>query len=194
MNYDEMYTTLKAADMLMTEVDLTLWTWQTDLDMMSFIGQDIPMRTYEPEATTAVNMTVHRVPLAVYKETKRVIIGVAELDGSSGVVRAEVDEKYGEILAIGHPAEYHIVDDVPPVHDHRAIKAQLRDLVAPGLYVNPFKIQGVTGAKVLSNIKDVMDLPHSQDGLKHLSADYIYNKLSKPIPDSDNHPFFKENN
>jgi hypothetical protein len=181
MTYDEMYTVLKAADMLMTEVDLILWTWQTDLDMMSFIGQDFGVNTYTtPELMEDVTLSVKRVPLVRYEGHKRIVIGVADVDENSGVVRAEVHEDHAEILAIGHQAEYSIADEDPPLYDHGSIKHQLRDLVAPGLYTNPYLMSGLPRLRTRLKLEDIMDLPQTKRSLKGL------------IPDLDNHPFFKE--
>lgn len=165
---------LAEIDHAMTEIDLALYDWQTAADMMSFIGQDIPMRVYEVESAQLERLTVKRIPLAKYENHERVIIGIADVNEKSGVIRAEVQEDQAEILAIGHQAEYHIVDEVPPIFDHKAIKAQLRALIAPGLYINPYVI------------------PDEAYRLKMKYNGEWLNIEDVPTTFLDNHPFFKE--
>lgn len=171
---------LAEIDHALTEVDLILWTWQTDLDMMSFIGQDIPIRVYEAEPKD-VDMTfkrvptlniktdgewveipppaepekiITRVPLVKYEDGKRVVIGIADVDEANGVMKAEVFEDHAEILAIPGGHSFSIMDEDPPVFDHTEIKRQLRNIISPSLYRNQYA---------------------------HSAGDII-----------DNHPFFKE--
>jgi hypothetical protein len=133
--------TLAAIEHAMTEIDLILWTWQTDLDMMSFIGQDATMQ-FTPASDSTDVLIVKRVPLIREEDGKRHVIGVAEVDRNSGVFKAEVKPEYAELFTI--PGAYSIRDGEPPEFDHASIKAQLKRLANPHIYANPFKIQGVT--------------------------------------------------
>lgn len=173
-------------DHAMTEIDLALWNWQTDLDMMSFIGQDIPVRILTPTDVLDVTYTRHplpamqgkieiveaaakpekitRVPLVKYVGRDRIVIGIADVDQSNGVMRAEVYDWDKELLSI--PTAFSISDEDPPVLDHTEIKAQLRDLVGPHLYSNPYTFKPVLPKSILHEYSELGD---------HL----------------DNHPFFK---
>lgn len=146
----------------MTEIDLLLWEWQTAMDMMSFIGQDIPMVVYKSEDYDPVEiMTVKRVPLVKYEGSERIIIGMADVDLDSGVVKAEVNEEHAGILAIPGSA-YSIVDEDPPVLDQPKIRAELQKLIGRDLYKNPYA----------NDFK--------RDLLTHLSDDEYYQALNMP--------------
>jgi hypothetical protein len=126
---------------VMTEIDLVLWTWQTDLDMMSFIGQEVPMRTYEPPAdwvAEQVDLQVKRVPLVRYTDGNRVVIGVAEVNENSGVMKAHVNREHAELLSIPGDNAYSISDEGEPPLDHEDIRIQLRSLALNNMYANPF--------------------------------------------------------
>lgn len=170
---------LDAIEHELTEIDLALWNWQTDLDMMSFIGQDIPVRVFEPEATDvqmtfsrvhakvdgewapipAAEPVVTRVPLVKYVDGERIVIGIADVDENNGVVKAEIHDDHTELLAV--PSAFSIRDEDPPLLNHDEIKAQLRNLASPFLYSNPFS-------------------------LKSEATKYVHRV------DLDNHPFFKK--
>lgn len=213
MHREKMFDLLNEMEHAMTEVDLILWTWQTDLDMMSFIGQD-STKTYVPDTvmynsqemdSAQVDLTVQRVPLVRYEGAKRIVIGVADVDKKSGVYKATVQSDYAALFTI--PNAYSIRDDYPPEYDHDLIKAQLRRLVSPEMYVNPFKIQGVTAPMPTAGDKTVLKvepIPAVQaEPTSGLVADILSHKFDLPVAmrqrvigedmmDLDNHPFFRD--
>jgi hypothetical protein len=194
---------LAKIDQVMTEVDAELWTWQTDIDMMSFIGQDIPIRVYTPEPVEDVVLTAQRVPalkmkiegnwvpidppakaeemvtrlpLVKHIGHDRIVIGIAEVNEKSGVLKATVQEAYAELLGVYDAGSYSIKDEDPPVFDHAEIRAQLRNLINPELYKNPYRLR---------HDRDGDDLRPKQDWVEW---DIDNNVLADP----KNHPFFRD--
>lgn len=140
---------LAEIDHAMTEIDLGLYEWQTAMDMMSFIGQDIPMRVYEAEPAQMERMVVKRVPLIRHEEGERVVIGTVDLDEGLDVIRAEVNADQAEILSLPGAA-YSIADEDPPKLNQKAIRAQLRSLISPDMYINQFEnLSDVATIKVM---------------------------------------------
>lgn len=138
MNREKMQRIMNEIDHAMTEIDLTLWNWQTDLDMMSFIGQEISMKLYKAEDYDPVEiMTVRRVPLVKHVAGERIVIGAADVDLNSGVVQAVIGDQYAEIVGI--PGSFSIMDEDPPLYDHDKIRQQLNTIIDPELYRNPYQ-------------------------------------------------------
>lgn len=163
-------------DHAMTEIDLALYEWQTATDMMSFIGQDIPMYVYETAPAQMERLTVKRVPLVRYESGERIVIGVADVDQASGVIKAEVHAEHAEILAIPG-GSYSIADEDPPVLDHQGIKAQLRALIMSNqlVYNNPY-----------ANV-----IPDNGYGVK-MKINGEWRDISPALVSPIDHPFFKE--
>jgi hypothetical protein len=88
---------LAQIDHAMTEVDLVLWQWQTDLDMMSFIGQEIPLKLWTnddpPVVVTLANMeNTLKKPVRVMHHVNGewTQVGTAEVT-SDGRILANID-------------------------------------------------------------------------------------------------------
>lgn len=96
MNVQE---TLTQIDHIMTEVDLVLWQWQTDLDMMSFLGvnatfelwtTDIPPRLVTKDVLAQAAGKELRV--MKYHYGNRVQIGTAVIDGNGALAHFTMDK------------------------------------------------------------------------------------------------------
>lgn len=109
-------------DHMMTEIDLLFYEWQTGLDMMSFAGQDVPLKLWTndepPIVVTLSNMeNTLKNPVRVmhYKDGEWGQVGTAVLDPADGTIKATITEsvpelKYGVIgdFSIGHDGEWKV--------------------------------------------------------------------------------------
>lgn len=114
MNAQEL---LEQCDHALTEVDIELMEWQEAVDFMSFIGQSVPMKLWvddrEVEDATMTpfggghmmfvegrwedvngrpDVTV-AVPLVRYDNGERFQVGIAQVEGVTGVFHAVLDRK-----------------------------------------------------------------------------------------------------
>jgi len=171
---------LAQIDHIMTEVDLELYEWQTAADMMSFIGQEIPLQLWTnddpPIVVTLTNMEntlmSSRKPVRVmhFKDGEWGQVGTAELDVMTGVVHMSIDEDVPELrdgvlgaMSLGHQGEW------KPLPSRRAIPNPPFE----GLN-KPLTIAGLD--KI---IKDVEEKERRRQNLW-------------PDRELDNHPFFNK--
>jgi hypothetical protein len=138
MNQQEI---LAEIDHTMTEIDLLLWEWQTAADMMSFFGQDVPLKIYvderpveEAKVTVEKEPVLHmrfegqwkpvgyeigvddEVPLVRYEDGKRIEIGTAKVNIDDGTIKAIVNHEGAGFLALPDLREisvYTAPEDLP---------------------------------------------------------------------------------
>lgn len=95
--------TLAQIDHMMTEIDLALYQWQTDLDMMSFIGQDYPLRLWTNDDPPMI-MTLAEAPNLLKNDYREVRVmqrqdgvwtkvGTAQLNPMSGRLIANIEDE-----------------------------------------------------------------------------------------------------
>lgn len=118
----------------MTEVDLALWQWQDDIDMLVFAGMEVSLVLYHEGEEIEVQGRLHhdgealkmsgsvslglaffndvpRDPEVVVKETKKVVRVMTKRNGEwVQVGGAEVDPKTGKLHAT-------LTEDVPELRD-----------------------------------------------------------------------------
>lgn len=173
---------LAMIDREMTMMDVALMEWQGHLDMAALACLDLTVYETETQLELPIPLTVKRVPLT--KGMRGPVIGVAEVDLKSGLMKAEIDDQYKEL--IGFPDAFSIRDEDPPVLDHAEIKTQLMSLVDPTLYSNPF--DGYESFAWADHIKLNRDMPN----LKMMLNGEWKTLDEIPEPILDNHPFFKK--
>lgn len=97
---------LKWCDEVITEVDLELYQWTTDLDMMSFIGQEIPLRLWthdDPpivmELTNFTNTLPANKPVRVmhHVDGEWTQVGTAEIDPKTGMLLGTLTQEVPEL-------------------------------------------------------------------------------------------------
>lgn len=189
---------LMQIDRAMALMDADLMEWQGHLDMAALACLDLTVYETEPaQMELPYPLTVKRVPLT--KGLCGPVIGVADVDLNTGLMKAEIDDQYKEL--IGFPDAFSIRDE-PPELDHSVIKAQLRELIDPELYTNPytsyyneyskFRMADGTEVEPLVDEMSAVDLTSPTVSLKMMVAG-MWTDIDQ-IPDEvlDNHPFFKK--
>lgn len=168
---------LAQIDRAMTMMDVDLMEWQGHLDMAALACLDLTVYETEVQMELPLPLTVKRVPLK--KGLNGPVIGVADVDLETGLMKAEIDDQYKEL--IGFPDAFSIRDE-PPELDHSIIKAQLRELIDPELYRNPYNTR--------RDEMSAADLTFPEVNLKMMVAGKWTNIDEVPEGILDNHPFF----
>lgn len=188
---------LAKIDREMTMMDVNLMEWQGHLDMAALACLDLTVYETEVQMELPLPLNVKRVPLT--RGLRGPVIGVADVDLNTGLMKAEIDDQYKEL--IGFPDAFSIRDE-PPELDHSIIKAQLRELIDPKLYANPyapyfneyrkFRMADGTEVEPLTDEMSAADLTLPTVNLKMMVAG-MWTDIDQ-IPDEvlDNHPFFKK--
>jgi hypothetical protein len=97
---------LQWCDQVITEVDLELYQWTTDLDMMSFIGQEIPLRLWTNDDPPVVmelsnfkNTLPANKPVRVMHHVNGewTQVGSAEIDPATGMLLGTLTQEVPEL-------------------------------------------------------------------------------------------------
>jgi hypothetical protein len=192
---------LAQIDHAMTMIDVDLMEWQGHLDMAALACLDLTVYETEPaQMELPFPLTVKRVPLT--KGFGGPVIGIADVDLKAGVMRAEIDDQYKEL--IGFPDAFSIREDDPPLLDHKSIKAQLKNLIDPELYRNPYSLDtmALPGESARKSLKmmingEWIDIapeatvePLPIDNFRLSDGTEV--AVDEHVRFFDNHPFFKE--
>lgn len=126
----DVQTALEWCNQVITEVDLELYQWQTDLDMMSFAGHEIPLQLWTNDDPPLV-LTITNLASALESKPKQVRVmhrkngewgqvGTAEIDPTTGRFFATLTEAVPELWT-NTPmslAETDFFERMPPDMEH----------------------------------------------------------------------------
>lgn len=166
---------LAQIDRAMTMMDVDLMEWQGHLDMAALACLDLTVYETEVQMELPIPLTVKRVPLK--RGLNGPVIGVADVDLKTGLMKAEIDNEFKELFAF---KDAFSISDEPPELDHSIIKDQLMNLVNPVMYENPYHF-------------DYMDVPAPKPiDLKMMVSGKWKNVDEIPEEILDLHPFFQK--
>lgn len=189
--------TLALVDHILFAVDQELKQWWEALDMMSFIGQDVPMKLWTnddpPITVTLANMKNTLLPekpvrVMHFKDGEWGQVGTAVLDPNTGVVKATVTEDIPE-LRMGANDAYHIEPrgNLEPTHPERWAKHitfKQKDIQTDTplahftMHLDGSVTDNYTGEKIVQAYDPNENVP----------------KVNPPFEGFENHPFFDKEN
>lgn len=185
---------LKWCDEVITEVDLELYQWTTDLDMMSFIGQEIPLRLWthdDPpivmELTNFTNTLPANKPVRVmhHVDGEWTQVGTAEIDPKSGMLLGTLTQEVPELTE-------HIVggfsihdEEGPFAHFHINRDGDWKQM----LPLHP-PFEGIN--RPVSRVK--LDEIRRKVSNGDMTINAGRKELGLPVNSIENHPFFRTQN